>query len=162
LAALSPSPSNNRILFPNVGTPTISAGGNGSGFNGSVVVVTGGSNGITLPNGISDSGGTSGTGSIALSTAEPTFPTSVVISRSTGGVTSGSFLTGTTPQGGISVGPMSLGGGPLSIAQVGTVNLNSTLLSGPVSNLLIQTSGDINISTAINANTVTLASGGNI
>ncbi|MBX3153897.1 hypothetical protein KF728_27330 [Candidatus Obscuribacterales bacterium] len=87
----------NGYVFADSGSFAITAGGSGSGSNGDVLVIgsaDNGSNAINLSGTIDISGGATGSGSVSLKTIVP--GTGVVLSRTTGGVSSGSFETATT------------------------------------------------------------------
>ena len=97
LVAYAGTGGGNGYVFADSGSFAITAGGSGSGSNGDVLVIgsaDNGSNSINLSGTIDISGGATGSGSVALKTIVP--GTGVVLSRTAGGVTSGSFETATT------------------------------------------------------------------
>lgn len=97
LVAYAGTGGGNGYVFADSGSFAITAGGSGSGSNGDVLVIgsaDNGSNSINLSGTIDVSGGATGSGSVAMKTIVP--GTGVVLSRTAGGVTSGSFETAST------------------------------------------------------------------
>jgi len=91
----------------------IVTGGTGSGSNGDVTIVAGHNTagfGIFWAPGVDTTGGLTGTGDILMTAAQPNATPNVVLDKSTGDISSGSFLGGATANGDVLAGTLSFDG----------------------------------------------------
>lgn len=97
------------------GTTTITAGGAGTGSNGTVAIIAGNNNGgVSISTGaISTTGGAGYTGAIGVATVNPNLATSLIIVD--GAITSGSFTAGALRNASLSVGTLTVDGGVINL-----------------------------------------------
>jgi hypothetical protein len=122
-----------------VGTQTLSSSGNGTGTSGDITIVAEAATTVSSPitinlGSVFTNGGATGTGNVSISTSTPnTGVTPVVVTNSTGAISSGKFLGGALQSlGVVATNDITTTGGNISISAGASATGANSLIVGPL------------------------------